>query len=119
MLTMEREKLGLEDLFSPLGPYPLKYEVGMGLSCVALRISLRKGKYDGHLHWYSKIKVLTVWANLFGSGFLVMVENIYSRDGGKFTETACPKRGPWFGKFLRGSKLRMAVTKRQVFGVTS
>ena len=44
--------------------------------------------------------------------------SIYSRDSGKLTETACPKRGPWFGTFMRGSKLRMGVIKKQDFRVT-
>ena len=46
-------------------------------------------------------------------------DTIYSRDGGKFTETACPTRRPWFGKFMRGSKLGMGVIKKHDFGVTS
>ena len=47
--TMAREDLGLEDWLPPLGPYPLKYEVGVGLVCVTLRIPLRKGRYVGPL----------------------------------------------------------------------
>ena len=31
---------------------------------------------------------------------------------------ACPTRVPWFGKFVRGSKLRMGVIKKQDFGIT-
>ena len=46
-------------------------------------------------------------------------DNIYVRDRKKFTETACPMRGPWFGKFMRGSKLRIGVIKKYGFGVTS
>ena len=29
-----KEELRLEDWFPPLGPYPLKDEVGMGVACV-------------------------------------------------------------------------------------
>ena len=32
--------------------------------------------------------------------------------------TACPTRVPWFGKFIRGSKLRMVLIKNQDFGIT-
>ena len=41
------------------------------------------------------------------------------RDGEKFTETACLTRGPWFGKFTRGSNLWMGEIKKQYFVVTS
>ena len=54
--TMAREDLGLEDWLPPLGPYPLKYEVGVGLVCVTLRIPLRKGRYVGPLEWDSMKK---------------------------------------------------------------
>ena len=46
-----------------------------------------------------------------------MGEKLFSRDGKNFTETECPTRGPWFGKFVRESKLRMGLIKRQDFGV--
>ena len=50
---------------------------------------------------------------------LGLVDIIYSRYGKKFTETECPIRRPWFGKFMRGSKLWMGVIKKQDFEVTS
>ena len=46
---MDREDLGLEYWFPPLGTYPLKDEVGMGVACVVLGVSLRKGRYYGNL----------------------------------------------------------------------
>ena len=27
-------------------------------------------------------------------------DTIFARDGKKFTDTMCPTRGPWFGKFI-------------------
>ena len=47
-----------------------------------------------------------------------MGNTIYSRDGRILTYTACPTRGNWFGKFMRGSKLRMGVINNQDFGIT-
>ena len=44
---MTNEQLGLEVLFSPLGTYPLKGEVGMGLECVTLRLYIIKGDMLG------------------------------------------------------------------------
>ena len=61
---MDREEMGLEYWFPPLGPYPLKYEVVMGVDYFALRMSIRKGRYAEHLQWDSMKKGLTVWDNL-------------------------------------------------------
>ena len=55
-----------------MGTYLLKVEVGMGLACVTLRLSLRKGVYVGHIQWDSTRKALTAWTNLCGSRVLVM-----------------------------------------------
>ena len=49
MEIMDRKNIGLEDWFPYLGPYPLKDRFGMGVDCVTLRISLRKGRYVGNL----------------------------------------------------------------------
>ena len=64
---MTKEDLGLEGLFPPLGTYMLKGEVGMGVACVTLRLSLRKGIYVGHIKWDSMSKYPTEWANLYGA----------------------------------------------------
>ena len=114
-----REYLVLEDLFPPLGPYPLKDWVGMIVPCVTLRMLLSKGRYAGHLQRDSMRKGPKSWANLYGSGLLGAVDNIYARDGKHLTETACPTRGPWLKKITRGSKLRMGGIKKQDFGVNS
>ena len=47
-----------------------------------------------------------------------MGDKIYYRYVRVFTATAFPKRGPWFGKFMRGSKMRMGYIKNQDFGIT-
>ena len=111
--------MGLEYFFPPLGSYPLKDEVVIGFSCVTLRVSLRRRRYVGHPQWDSMRKVPIAWDNLYGDGLLGMGYTIYARDGGNFTETACPTRGLWFAKFMSGLKLRMVLIKKQDFVVTS
>ena len=111
--------MGLEDWFPPLGPYPLKYEVGIGVPFVTLRCHFRKVRYVEHIQWDSMRKGLKSWDNIYGSGVLGMGEIFYARDREKFTKTACPTKVPRFGKFMRGYKLRMGVINKQDFGVTS
>ena len=83
-----------------MGTYLLKGEVGMGVACVIFILSLRKGGDIGHLKWYSMRKPPTAWANIYGAGLIKMRDTIFSQDGKKFTDTACPTRGTWFGKFM-------------------
>ena len=103
---MAKEELGLEDWFPPLDPYNLKYEVGMVFACVTLRLSLIKGINVGHLKWDRTKKSQKAWSNIYGSRLLGMGDTIFAKDGEKFMETACPTWRPWFGNFMRISKLR-------------
>ena len=73
-----------------MGTYILKGEVLMGVACVTLRLSLRKGVYVGHLQWEIMRKYQTAWANIYGYVVLEMGDTIFVRDGKKFTDIACP-----------------------------
>ena len=48
-----------------------------------------------------------------------MGDTIFARDGKKFTDTACPTRVTWFGKFMICYKLQMILIKKHDFGITS
>ena len=85
-----KEELGLEVLFPPLVTYPLKGEVGIGVACVTLRFSIRKGRCVGNIQWGITRIEPTAWANLYGTVVLQMGGYIFSREGKKFTDTACP-----------------------------
>ena len=85
MRKMAREELGLEYWLPPLGHYPLKDEVGIGVASITMIISLSKGRYVGHLQGYNMRKGPTAWENLYGGGVIGLGDTIYSRDGGKFT----------------------------------
>ena len=82
-----------------LDPYLLIDEVGMGIACMTLRLSLQKGRYVGNLQWNSICKAPISWAKLYGAGTLGTGDTILSRN---FTETSCSTRGPWFVKLVRG-----------------
>ena len=97
MGTIAKEELGLKGWFLPLVPYPLKDEVGVGLVCVTLMLSLRKELYVGHLQWDSMRKSLTIWTNIYGAGVLEIGNTIFARVSKNFTDNACPTQGPWFG----------------------
>ena len=91
----------------------------MGVEYVTLRISLHKGRYVDPIQWDSTRKGPIARDNLYGYGVLGMGYTIYARYGQNFMETACPKREPWFAKFMKGLKLWMGVIKNHDFGVIS
>ena len=93
MVKMAREELCLEYWFSRMRPFLLKDEVGMGVACVALMMSLIKGRYSGHLHCDSMRKEPTACDNLYGDGLLGMGDMVYAKDGKNVAKTAFPMRG--------------------------
>ena len=46
---VEGDELGLNTWITPLGTFPIVYEVGMILPCTNLRFSSRKGRHAEHL----------------------------------------------------------------------
>ena len=101
MGMMFKEQLGLEGWFPLLGPYTLKYKMGMGLACVTLRLLPRKGVHVEHLQQYIMRKSPTEWGNIYGYGLLGMSDTIFTRFGKHFTDTACTNQGMLFGNLMR------------------
>ena len=56
--------------------------------------------------------------NVYGAGYLGVVDKIYAQDGKKFTAMAYHTCGPWFGGLMRGYNVWMEVIKNQGFLVT-
>ena len=57
---MVDEVLGVVEALPDMGTLPLRYEIGMGVVCYTLILSIRKGKYSGHLQWDRTIKFTTL-----------------------------------------------------------
>ena len=51
MYEVGDEVLGLAEWLPSLGLFRLRNEVGMGVACSTLILSMRNGKYAGHLKW--------------------------------------------------------------------
>ena len=60
-----------------MGTYLLKGEVFMGVACVTLTLSLRRGVYVGHIQCDSMRKSPTEFANIYGPGVLEMWDTIF------------------------------------------
>ena len=85
MGMVDKEELVLEGLFIPMDTYILKGDVLIGVTCVTLGLSLRKGLYVGNIQWDSMRKFSTAWDNIYGAGVLEMGDTIFTRDGKEFT----------------------------------
>ena len=83
MVMTAKEDLELEYWFLPLGPYSLKYEMGVQLACVTLSFSLINGRYVGNLKRYSTRKSPEAWANLYEDVVLEMGNIIFEKGWGK------------------------------------
>ena len=86
-----KEELVLEDWLPTLGTYTLKDKVGMGVMCVNLRTSPRKGRYVGHLQWDIMRKDPTSRDNLYKDGVLGMGDTIF-QGAGNFSQRRCTIR---------------------------
>ena len=87
----------------------------MGVVLTTPILSLRKGIYVYHLHWYIVRKFQMTRSNLYEKGECVRRRNILVKDKRKLVATDCLTRGPWFGKFMRGNKLSMGIVRNQDF----
>lgn len=114
-----KEALGLVDPLPSMGPMPLKDSCGMKAAVLTLRASLRKGKYANHLQWDSMRATPAAWGNMYGAGINSVGGSIMAKDDKKLFVTSCPTRSLWFERFMRGTKLRMGVERRQNFGLSS
>ena len=86
------EVLGMVEGLPNLGPFTLRYEVGMGLACYNLMLSTRKGKNPRQFQWDSKRKYTTELSNIYrecGSW-----STILAKEERKLVATDCPTRGP-------------------------
>ena len=99
---MASDELGLEIWLTPMVPFALVYDLGMSLACTTFMFSFRNGRHAEHLQWKLMRKAPMAWANLYRAVSLGMGDRIYSRYEGILTVTACPTRGPWFGKLMKG-----------------
>ena len=101
-----------------MGLFPLIYEIGMGVECYTLILSIRKVKYSVHLHWGIMSKYIMAWSNPYETGECGSRRTIFDKYEGKLVATYFPTREPWLVKFMRGYKLRMGIIRKQDFGIS-
>jgi len=105
--------LGFRDeLFQPLGPFPIEDSFGMAPAIVMLQLSLQPGRNDKTVQFATVRKFRSAYSNVYhasarGQGAMVMAKDIR-----KLTVTQCPTYGEWFERFMRGMHKRMGEIAR-------
>ena len=66
----------------------------MGVACYALILSTRKGKYAGHLQWYSMRKYHTSWSNIYVAADCGSQRTFFAKYEGMLVVTDFPTKGP-------------------------
>ena len=111
------EVLGMVEGLPNLGPFTLRYEVGMGLACYNLMLSTRKGKNPRHFQWDSKRKYTTELSNIYKVGECGSWSTIFAKYERKLMATDFSIRGLWFVEFMRGGRLRMGIIRKHDFEI--
>ena len=120
LITMWRE-LGMKIELPPLGPWPLKDEVGFRIAMAQVRYAQRPGtNASTHLQFDSVRKLRTAFAHLYSvSNAVAGVETSGFKGikGDIFAATKCPTDSKFFQLFTRGMLLRLGRQTRSNWGL--
>lgn len=100
--------LGFRDnLFTPLGPYPLEDVVGMRAATVMLEISKNPGINDTTVQYGTVRKFRSSFSNIHKASKEGHRGAVLMKDTVKMSISSCPTDGLFFEKFTKGCHKRM------------
>ncbi len=107
------KSLGFGDqLYRPMGPFPLEDTFGMGAALVMLQMSLQPGRYDKHVQFGTVQKFRSAYSNVYHASVEGLGATVLAKDTRKLTVTKCPTYGEFFERFMRGLHKRMGEIVR-------
>lgn len=114
------EKVGMPPQFPPLGPFPVKDSLGMGVAIAMLLKSLEPGRYHNTYQQFETIRKLRAG---FSNVYMTSVEGVLSLrtvggDRAKHHLTHSPTQSKWFELFSQGCIRRMGQDVRQDWAIT-
>ncbi len=106
-IVMATEMGFTNNLFRPMGPFPVEDIFGMGAAVVMQQRSLERGKYTDRLQYETVRKFRVAVSNIYhasveGHGATVMV-----KDTKKLIVMECPTYSGWFEKCMKGMHKRL------------
>ena len=108
-----------EQLLPRLGSEEVRDRVGMSEALVTLATSLRHGRNSKHIQYDTMRKTQTWPINTHDAGQEYSCKTVVGLDRAKQYVTTGHTSGKWFGRFMRGSRMRMGMIHRQNKASTS
>lgn len=100
--------LGFQDqLFRPMGPFPLEDSFGMAAAIVMLQQSLKPGKYAKTVQFGTARKFRSCFSNIYQATVEGQQAMVMAKDTRKLVVTKCPTYGEFFERFVKGMHKRM------------
>jgi hypothetical protein len=108
-----------ESLLPQLGLAEVWDQVGMAEALATLVTSLRPGRNSTNVQWDTMRKTRMWLSNAHNAGREYMCEMVVGIDRAKQYVTRSHTLGKWFGRFMRGTRLRMGMIRKQNEALTS
>jgi len=109
----------LESLLPQLGSTEVRDQVGMVEILTTLVTSLRLGRNSTNIQWDTMQKTRTWLSNAHDAGREYTRETAVGMDRAKQYVTSGHTLEKWFGRFMRGARLRMGMIRKQNEALTS
>ena len=91
----------------------------MSEALVTIATSLRYGRNSKHIQYDTMRKTRTWLNNAHDAGQEYSCETVVGLDHAKQYVTTGHTSGKWFGRFMKGSRMRMGMIRRQNEALTS
>jgi hypothetical protein len=99
---------GFQDqLFRPMGPFPVDDRFGMAAAIVMLQQSLKPGKYTRTVQFGTVRKFRSCFSNIYQASVDGQQASVMAKDTRKLMVTKCPTYGEFFERFVKGMHKRM------------
>ena len=118
-MTMGHLSVLPESLLPQLGSTEVRDQVGMAEALTTLVTSLRPGRNSTNIQWDTMWKTRTWLSNAHDAGREYTCETVVGMDRAKQYVTSGHTSGKWFGRFMRGARLRMGMIRKQNEALTS
>jgi hypothetical protein len=118
-MTMSHLSVLPECLLPQLGSAEVQDRVGMGEALTTLVTLLHPGRNSTNIQWDTMRKTRTWLSNPHDAGHEYTCETVVGMDRAKQYVTSGHTLGKWFSRFMRGSRLRMGMIRKQNEALTS
>lgn len=118
-MAVDNLSLDYRTILPVLGNPTVGDRVGLGIALTTVLASLRPGKHSSNVQFDTIRKTQTWYANAYDAGEKYSCETVVGLDQKKQYVSTGHTFGKWFSRFMRGTRLRMGMVRRQNEALTS